>query len=227
MTAIADAAALTAPRVYDDARQHVHAAIDRLFVRRGCIALAALIGGMLMFTVADLWNRHAVEPQLLGLRVLSATLAGCAYWLLRQPRLRSYAVVIDWLVFTIGCTLMAVGGIGSAVASSATPILNVLLTFAAAALFPWGILAQLSAAFVAGVSIGANMYWVHSVGRSMISYQGAEGVVVCLVCSVICAATARARLLALLQDTFERRRAEETLRLSNQHLEQRVQERVA
>ena len=211
----------------DDARQQVRTAIDRLFVRRGCIALGALIGGMALFTVADLWQHHAVEPQLLGLRALSVTLAGCAYWLLRQERLRPYAVVINWLVFTIGCTLMAVGGIGSAVASSATPILNVLLTFAAAALFPWGALAQLSAAVVAGATIGANIYWVHVAGRSMISSQAAESVVVCLACSVICAFTARARLLALLQDTVERQRAEHTLRLSNQHLEGRVRERVA
>ena len=99
---------------------------------------------------------------LFELRAVSVALVACAYVLLRQPRLLPYAPVIAWLVFAIGCALIAIAGIISTVAASATPILCVLFTFTAGALFPWGARLQLSAAAVAAAAIGLNLYWVQT-----------------------------------------------------------------
>ena len=205
----------------------LRAALNRLFARRTRVALATLLGGMALFSVADLFTHPSGGWQLLELRGVSAGLIAVGYALVSQRRLLPYAPALAWLVFTTGCALVAFAGTLSDVASAASPILCVVLALAAGALFPWGAGVQLAAASAAGSAFSYTVYWMHSADHPIITYQGAEGVVVCLLSSVVCAFEARARVLAVMRDTVERRRAEEALLESNQRLDRRVRTRIA
>ena len=78
----------------------------------------------------------------------------------------------------------------------ADAILCVLTAIAASALFPWGALVQLSVATVGAAAIGINLYAGQAAVHAAISDQGAGGLALCLLCSVVGAIGGRARLLA-------------------------------
>jgi two-component system sensor kinase FixL len=226
MTATAYEGSVVASPAEPNTDRELHAAINRLFVRRTQIALATLLVGMAVFSIADLWGRPLEMNELLAVRGSSVLLVAAAYALLRGPRVLAYAPVITWLVFALACVFTTVAGVLSPIAAGAAPILCVLLTLTAGALFPWGPLAQVSAAVVAAASLGVTLYQGVAPEYPSISYQGIEGVVVCLTLSVISGIGARRRLLALIRDSFERRHAEAALHRSNQRLERRVHERI-
>jgi len=217
--------ARSAPEV--DAAVQLRAALHHLFVRRTRIALATIFGGMLLFSMLDQLTGAPGSIRLLELRAVCAGLIVLGYALVGRPRLLHVAPALAWIVFASGCGLAAFAGTLSHVASGASPILCVLFAFAAGALFPWGSRVQVMAAVAAAAALTYNLHWVHTAAHPIITYQGAEGVAVCLIVSVICAAQARARVLALMCDNIQRRHAEEALRASNQHLERRVRLRVA
>jgi PAS domain S-box-containing protein len=210
-----------------EAASQLRPAINRLFMRRARVGLATIVVAMVLFSAVDLWSRTPDATSLLVLRLACLCPIAGVFFLLRWPRLLPYAPGIAWAIFAVGCAVTLATPTVSHVASGAGPILCVLFVYTAGAIFPWGPGVQLSATAVAVLALGINLYWTYGWGHPTITYEGAEGLAVCLIVSVLCASEVRSRLLGLMRDTVERRLAEEALRQSNRHLERRVRERIA
>jgi PAS domain S-box-containing protein len=207
-----------------DIQRELNAEVNRLVVRRTRVAL--WIGLMTVATFAASNHLRSAPPPWWSdvMNLVTAALIGLGFLALTIPAIKRRPVLIALVIFAFGSCIRSSAGIAHGEVAT-TAIVLVALALIGAATIPWGVIAQLITAGIAGVAIATNSYFVMGtlIGPGG---QAATAVALALVVSVGLTIELERHRVRTLAEIRRRREAEADLARFNAELERRVHERT-
>ncbi len=198
--------------------------VNRLVVDRTRVALWIGLTTVVTFAASNhLWSSR---PPLWSdvMNLVTAVLIGIAFAVLTLPSIQRRPVPFALVIFAFGCCSRAIAGVGHGDVAT-TAITLVALALIGAATMPWGVVAQVATAGIAGSAIVTNSYFVTG-DLAGPPGQAATAVALALVVSVGLAVELQRHRVRMLGEILRRRHAEASLAQLNAELEHRVQQRT-
>jgi PAS domain S-box-containing protein len=208
----------------DDPALRLRAELNRLIVFRVRLGLAVILGGLVLFAVADELLFRPVPTWLYGINAAGFLLVALFWVWLGRPSVRAHPVPYVLLGAMLICALRTLTGIWQDELAP-TVILLSAVAMATATVLPWGAWPQLITAVIVAAAIFANAAVVLG-GVDAVSVHLAGAAVTVLTLSVVVAVELERHRIRLAGDTLRRERAEAELARLNAELERRVQERT-
>jgi PAS domain S-box-containing protein len=208
----------------DDLRDELALEVNRLVVRRTRVALWIGLATVATFATSNHLGAAPTPWWSDAMNLVTAAFIGVGFLVLTIPAIKRRPVPIALLIFAFGCFFRSSAGIAHGEVAT-TAIVLVALALIGAATIPWGAIAQLITAGMAGVAIATNSYFVMgTIGGP--PRQATTSVALALVVSVGLAIELQRHRVRMFGEIIRRRQVESHLAKFNAELEARVQQRT-